>query len=414
MPFRFLCFLFGAGSAVAQSAPLALDDAIRLAWARDPAVAALALAPELAKARETQAGIRPNPELEFTAATPSPFQNESEWAVGLGVNQHLPRRERIVQARALARLGGESAALHLREQRRRVAGEVRRFYFEAAVQQERRDIARRTLETQRELAASLERRRAAGEIAAADIDVLAVEVARAEQTLAFAEAELAASLQRLRGRLRLPAATPLVLGVDLGMLLSRPLPAEPAALETARPTLALAALSVRQAEAAVALARAESRPEWTVGGGLEFERRTNDFSGRLENDPRLSVRASVPWPRRVANRGDILEKQAALRIAEAELAASHDELAAEIASSIAAARALQPVLAAQRVSLAPGSAVPEALRVAYERGEVSALQLAQARQQRFAMETDFLAAAARYAEALAEAETAAGLVPPQS
>jgi cobalt-zinc-cadmium efflux system outer membrane protein len=133
----------------------------------------------------------------------------------------------------------------------------------------------------------------------------------------------------------------------------------------------------------------------------------------LENEPRLSVSASVPWPRGVANRGDIREKQTAVRIAEAELAALRNELSAEVSGSAATARALQPVLAAHRTSLTPTAAIPESLRIAFERGEVTSLQLVQARQQRFALETDFLNAAARYATALAEAETAAGIVPAQ-
>jgi cobalt-zinc-cadmium efflux system outer membrane protein len=411
MPFRIFLFLCGAAGAAAQNNPLSLDDAIRVAWANDPAVAALSLTPELARAREEQAGTRPNPEVEFRSGLP--LKGESEWAVGVGLSQRLPRRERVEQARALARLGGVTAELHLREQRRHVAGEVRRLFYEAAIQQTRRDIARRTVEVQRELRSSLERRRAAGEIATADIELLSFEVMRAEQALAFADAELAATTQRLRGRLRLRADAPLALNADLDLILARPIPGESASLDTTRPALALAAHNVRQAEAALALARAETRGEWTVGGGLDFERRANDFTGQLENEPRLSVSASVPWPREVANRGDIREKQAAVRIAEAELAALRQELTAEISAASAAARALQPVLTAHRGSLTPGAAIPESLRAAYERGEVTGLQLAQVRQQRFALEADFLNAAARYAIALAEAETAAGLVPSQ-
>ncbi len=411
MPTRLFLFLFGAACATAQTAPLTLDDAIRAAWANDPSVAALALTPELARAREEQAGIRPNPEVEFRGAVPA--KGDSEWAVGVGLNQRLPRRDRIEQARALARLGGATAALHLREQRRHVAGEVRRLYYEAAIQQTRRDIARRTAEVQRELRASLEKRRAAGEIATTDIDLLSFEVTRAEQALAFADADLAAITQKLRGRLRLPADAPLAISADLDAILSRPIPGDSASLANSRPALALAAHNIRVAEAALALARTESRGDWTVGGGVDFERRANDFTRKLENEPRLSVSASVPWPRGVANRGDIREKQAAVRIAEAELAALRNELSAEIGAAAATARALQPVLTAHRASLTPGSAVPESLRTAYERGEVTSLQLVQARQQRFALESDFLNAAARYATALAEAETAAGVVPAQ-
>lgn len=409
MPSRFFLFVFGAACATAQTTPLALDDAIRLAWANDPAVSALTLTPELARAREEQAGIRPNPEIEFRGAVPA--QGDSEWAVGVGLQQRVPRRDRVEQARALARLGGATAELHLREQRRHVAGEVRRLYYEAAVQQTRRDLARRTLEAQRGVRASLEKRRAAGEIAAADIDLLAFEATRAEQALALAEAELAATTQQLRSRLRLAADAPLALNAGLDSVLSRPIPSDAVALDSVRPTLALAAHAVRVAEAALALARSETRGDWTIGGGVDFERSANDFTRHLENEPRLSVTASVPWPRGVANRGEIREKQAAVKIAEAELAALRSEVSAEIAAATATARALQPVLAAQRTSLIAGAALPEALRAAYERGEVTSLQLAQVRQQRLALETDFLNAAARYAAALATAETAAGLVP---
>lgn len=411
MPLRLLLFLCGAACAAAQTKPTSLDDAIRIAWANDPSVAALSLTPELARAREEQAGVRPNPDIGFRGG--APVKGDSEWTVGLGVNQRLPRRDRVELARAFARLGGATAELHLREQRRLVAGEVRRLYYEAAVHRTRRDLARRTLVSQRDLRDAVERRRAAGEITGAEIDLLALEAARAEQALAFADAELTATLQRLRSRLRFPGDTPFALDASLETILAHAIPTVPTPLETARPALALAAHRVRQAEAAVALARAETRGDWTVGGGVDFERRANDFTGKLENEPQLSVSASVPWPRTVANRGDIREKQAALRIAEAELVALRDELNAEFSAASAAARALQPVLVAQRGSLTMATAVPDSLRAAYERGEVTSLQLAQARQQRFGLETDFLNAAARYAAALAEAETAAGLVPHQ-
>jgi cobalt-zinc-cadmium efflux system outer membrane protein len=296
MPTRLFLFVFGAACATAQTAPLTLDDAIRVAWANDSSVAALTLTTELARAREEQAGIRPNPEVEFRGSVPA--KGDSEWAVGVGVNQRLPRRDRIEQARALARLGGATAELQLREQRRHVAGEVRRLYYEVAVLRTRRDVARRTAEVQRELRASLERQCAAGEIAATDLEPLAFEVIRAEQALAFAEADFAAITHKLRGRLRLPVDAPLLLGDDLETLLARPIPGDPALPENSRPTLALAAHKVRTAEAALALARAETRGDWTVGGGVDFERRANDFTRQLENEPRLSVRASVPWPRR--------------------------------------------------------------------------------------------------------------------
>ncbi len=411
MPCRFLVFVCGAVCATAQPTSLSLDDAIRRAWAVDPSVAAFELEPEIARAREEQAGLRPNPEVEVRGGVP--VKGDSEWSVGVGVSQRLPRRERTERAQALARLGGVAAGLHRSEQRRVVAGEVRRLAYEAAVLAARRELARRMLAEQRELLARLEPRRAAGEVPSAEIDMLAFEIVRAEQALALAEAEVAATLAKLRGRLRLPPEEPLALALDLAAVLARPLPGDPAVLETVRPTLALAAQAVRQAEAALELARAETRGDWTVGGGFDFERRANDYTGRLEHEPRLSVSASVPWPRGVANRGEIREKQAALRLAETQSASLRDEVRAEIAATGAVVRALQPVLLAQRRVIEAAGRPSDSLQAAYSRGEVPGVQLVQARQQRLTLETEFLHAAARYAAALADAETAVGLLPVQ-
>lgn len=413
MLFRILYFLLAASSAAAQFTSLSLEEAIRQAWDRDPTVATLALAPEIARARAEQAGIRPNPEIEFSGSTPAPFQNEGEWGVGVGISQRLPRRERIERARALARLGGDVVTWQLRERRRQLAGEVRALFYETAVQRQRLGVAQETLAAHRRLAGVLERRQAAGEVGAAQLDVLAVESQRAVQALALAEVELATLRERLRLRLRLPADVAVETDLSLATVLDRPVPEMPIDWDEVRPELALARHAVREAEASLALGRAESRSDWSVGAGFEFERRANDFTGRLESEPRLSVGASVPWPRTVPNRGEIRERETLVQIAEAQLVAVHDALRAEVAAAVATVHLLQPVIRVQRQVVEGAEPVPPTLVTAYERGELSGLELAQARQQRFATQLDFLHAAQRYAAALAAAETAVGLVPSQ-
>jgi cobalt-zinc-cadmium efflux system outer membrane protein len=411
MFYRLSLFLCGATLAAAQTAPLSLDDAIRTAWSNDPTVAALALTPELARARETQAGLRPNPELEVRSSVPA--KGDSEWSVGVGVTQQIPRRERVELARAYARLGGESATLELRERRRLLAGEVRRLWYDQAVQQARLRSAQRTAALQQEIARTLQARRTAGEVADAEWDLLQLELARAEHAVTVAQAEVTGGQERLRRRLRLATDVPFSIIAELDGLIDRPFPAEND-LSAARPELALADLDVRRAEAALALARGESRSDWSVGAGVDFERRANDATGRLENEPRLNVNASVPWPGgRIANRGDILEREAALKIAESTRQARRDELVAEFGAALAAARAAQPAVQSYRTLLQSASDLPRKLAPAYARGEVTGFQLAQARQQQIAIEAEFLAAAARYLSTLAEAETAAGLVPSQ-
>lgn len=409
MIYRLSLFLCGATLAAAQTPPLSLDDAIRTAWTNDPTVAALALAPDLAQARETQAGLRPNPELEVRSSIPA--SRDSEWSVGVGISQQLPRRERIELARAYARIGGESAALELRERRRLLAGEVRRLWYDQAVHQARLHSAQRTVTLQKEIAQTLQSRRAAGEVADAEWELLQLEHARAEHTVIVAQAEVIGGQERLRRRLRLANAVSLSISAELDALIDRAFPSEDD-LSAARPELALADLDVRRAEAALALARGESRADWSVGAGIDFERRANDATGRLENDPRLSVNASVPWPGgRIANRGDILEREAALKIAESTRQGRRDEMAADFGAALAAARAAQPAVQRYRTLLQSAADLPRKLGPAYARGEVTGFQLAQARQQQIAIEAEFLAAAARYLSTLAEAETAAGLVP---
>ena len=409
MSLRLFVFLGTAAGAAAALPPLSPDDAIRAAWRSDPAAAAFALAPELAFAREEQAGVRPNPDLELRGSLP--VAGDSEWSVGVGLSQRLPRRDRVDAARSLARLDTLPPDLEARERRRIVAGEVRLLYYDTVVQQARRTAADRIVVLLREQQAALGRQLAAGETSAVEVELLGLELARATQAAGLAAAEATAASARLARRLRLPASAPPTLAADLDALLARPVPGTPAPLEHARPTLALAAHRVQRAEAALTLARTEARADWTVGAGLDFERRANDFTGRLESEPRLGASASLPWPRTVPNRGDLREKQAAVRLASAELAAARDELAAEIAAASDAALALHAAVVSHRTALQQLPALPPALVSAAARGELPSTALAQARRLRTEIETDFLAAAARFVTALAEAETAAGLVP---
>ncbi len=384
---------------------LTLDDAIRTAWAHDPAVAALADTPALARARELQAGSRPVPEIELRGG--APLGGDSEWFAGVGITQRLPRRDRVAQARAVARLGADVAAWHLQEQRRLVAGETRQLFYTALVQQARFDLARRATAEQRAFVEAAARRHALGEIADLDLALARLELTRSENALALAVAEHEAALEKLRSRLRLSETTAMVLDSTLAACVERTPPAPTAPTDVSRPELALARHAIREADAALALARTESRSDWTVGAGLDMERRANDATGQLETEPQLSVSASIPWPGRVANQGDIAEKQITLRHAEVQLAAAHEQLAAEINTACATVARLHPALTRLHTSLRETAAAPAAL----ERGEISDFQRYQLRQLQRNAEADFIDAAERYVAALATAEALLGHIP---
>jgi len=396
---------------------LTLDDAIRTAWARDTQTAALALAPQLAQARELQAGLRPAPLLEINTALG--LDDKSEWGLGVGVSQTLPRRERVALARAYARIGGEAAPLQLALRRVQLADVVRRLWYALAVHEARAALATRTLSVNRGLVDALAPRHAAGEIAESDWLFLQLEVHRAERALALAEAEREAARAELRARLRWTQTEPLPpLQNDLARLLAADLPALPEqTVPASLPSLRLATHEVAQAQAALDLARSESRGEWTLGAGLEVERRANDASGRLSSEPRLTLSTTAPWPvhaGRAPNRGTIAEREAALRIAQAELDALRDEVAAEAAAALATARALQPVVLAYRDFARAAPDTGQALQPLLTRGEIGPRELVQTQQQHAAIAADSLAVAARYLDARAALEAATAQIPTPS
>jgi|GEM_PF-744607 len=419
---RLSLFLAALALITASAAPsnpsapraLTLDEAIHHAWARDPQVAALALAPQLAQARELQAGLRPLP--RFEANTSLGLDDKSEWTLGLGLSQSLPRRERVALARAYARLGGEAAPITLALRRAQLANEVRRLWYAIAVQEARAALAERMLSTALALVDGLVERHAVGEIAESDWLFLQLELGRSAQTQALAQAELEAAHAQLRARLRWPETEPLpALQSTLDPLIEAAIPKVLLGI-AALPSLRIAEHEIARAQAALDLARSESREDWTVGAGVEVERRTNDASGRLSSEPRLTLSTSAPWPvrsGRAPNRGVIAEREAALRIAQAELDALRDEVTAEVIVALSTAHRLQPEVLRYRDFAKVAATAQQRLKPLLERGEISPRELGQAQQQHTAIEAEFLDAAARYLEARASLEAVISTVPAQ-
>jgi len=415
---RLSLFLAALVSTSAHAAPsdssppraLTLDEAIHHAWESDPRVAALALAPQLAQARELQAGLRPAPRIE--ANTALGLDDKSEWSLGFGISQSLPRRERVALARAYARIGGKAAPITLALRRAQLADEVRRLWYTLAVQEARAALSERILGAALALVDGLVERHAAGEIAEPDWLFLQLELGRTAQMQALAEAEREATRAQLRARLRWAETVPLPpLQIALDPLIEAAL-SEKTSGDAPLPSVALASHEVAQAQAALDLARSQSREDWIVGAGIEVERRANDASGRLSSEPRLTLSTSAPWPvHSRPNRGVIAEREAALRIAQAELDALHDEVAAETTAALATARALQPEVLRYRDFAKVAAKAQERLLPLLTRGEISPRELGQAQQQHAAIEAEFLDAVARYLEARAKVEAVMNTAP---
>jgi cobalt-zinc-cadmium efflux system outer membrane protein len=232
-----------------------------------------------ARIAEAEAGLldpsarfRDNPALEV-AAGPRTGSGGRFADVGVGFSQQFD-----TGGQRRARIAAAGAAV----ERERATAEaiVRRGVFEAAsafidgvAAAERLRVAEEALGVSRDLLNVSERRFAAGDIAAIDVNLSRIDAARSAAAVGAARADLDAALAALRTRLRMPDGE----GIELrGSLDDTPLPPLErleAAIEQ-QPELRVLAAEVRAADAVVDLGRALARPD--VGIRVGYEREEGD------------------------------------------------------------------------------------------------------------------------------------------
>jgi outer membrane protein, heavy metal efflux system len=276
---RSICVLTAVacvGFATHLDAQVVLTQEEVIARARDQAgpvaVARARIAEAEASLLDASARFRDNPVLEASGGPRAADGNRST-DLELGISQQFEtggqRRARVAGAQAtIARYRAEADAT-ARESIFRAAS----AFVDAVAASQRLQIAEQADTLGREFLTAMERRYAAGDVAAIDVNLARIDAARSAATLRGARAALTAAVGTLRALLRLPATEP----VDIrGTLDPRPLP--PAeilrtSLE-ARPDLAALQAEAREAEAQIQLGRGLRRPD--VGLRVGYEREETD------------------------------------------------------------------------------------------------------------------------------------------
>lgn len=191
------------------------------------------------------------------------------------------------------------------------AGEA---FLDAVAAAERLRIVEQAGGVSRQVLAATERRFAAGDVAAIDLNLARIDAARAEAAYRAAQADEAAALGRLRLILRLGEGEPIAVR---GTLDPPPLPdlAElEAHLAERRADLAVFAAEIRDAEAQTRLGRSLRTPELGLRFGYEREETDSIFAGGL----------AIAFPSAARARGALaagLARTTRVRL-EAELAAT--------------------------------------------------------------------------------------------
>jgi outer membrane protein, heavy metal efflux system len=315
----------------ALPARLSLDEALRLAEARNPQLAGLQYAVAASLAGQDAAARRPNPVLNITSegfpfSEPDrpPFLDDQELTVSLQQDLELGGRRRLrTQA---AQLGVDASRETLRDAQRRLRFQVSRAYMQAVLASANEEAARASLEEIDQVLAVNRTRYEQGELSGVELRRLQVERFR------FADDALAAELavRNARGALLallnvgpLDQAFALADGLALPAAgLPEPAAAFPSAVAealTARPDLAAARRERERAEADLGLQRALQKPPVSIEGGLKRDFGTN------------GLLLSLTMPLQFFNRNqagvalaEAEGRMAAARVAEAETAVSLD------------------------------------------------------------------------------------------
>ncbi|HYJ84867.1 MAG TPA: TolC family protein, partial [Pyrinomonadaceae bacterium] len=295
------------------------SDLVRRALVSNGELAAARLDIERARARVRQAGLRPNPTLDFEQTTGryTGSAGESETNIGVALPLELggKRRRRIELAAAEL----EAVEAEVADRERRLAAEVRSVHIEAlAVFREletTESLNNLDLQTTRFVQARVNE----GESAPIELNLLRVEVDRLRSRRALVEGRLKATLLRLKSLVGIPPAEPLRLREDLSTPV---LPAPPASLEAAidialrsRPDLKLARLNEEVAQAGLSLARANSTPDVTAFSRYTLNRSSYEDTPvgvRNERDRLLTFGVSIGIPVFNRNQGAKAESAAAI------------------------------------------------------------------------------------------------------
>lgn len=393
------------------------NDLVRRALASNGEIAAVRIDIQRARARLRQAGLRPNPTLDFEQTTGGYTGSAGENGTSIGVALPLElggkRRRRIELAQAEL----EAVEAEVEDRERRLVAEVRVNYVEALA-------ALRELETTENLnnldaqtTRFVQARVNEGETAPIDLNLMRVEVDRLRSRRALVEGRLKAALLRLQSLVGIPMSEPLRLREDLATAV---LPAPPGSLEAAveialrnRPDLKLARLREEVAQAGLNLSRANSQPEVTAFSRYTLSRSSYEDTPvgvRNERDNLLTFGVSIGIP--VFNRNQGAKAEATAVISQAKTRREFLEaiVRSEVASAYARYEASRSAVQIYNQGVvARSNENITAIRAAYEIGEFKITDLMTEQRRLVDFQREFTEALTEQCRSLVDLAAALGL-----
>lgn len=395
------------------------NDLVRRALTSNGELAAVRLDIERGRARLRQAGLRPNPTVDFEQTT-GRFTNslgERETSIGFALPLELGgKRQRRID---LARVELEAAEAEVADRERRLANEVRAAYAESLAALRELQITEELSNVDVQTVRIVEVRVTEGDAAPLEQNLLRVEIDRLRARRALVEGRLQAALLKLKSITGIPASESLRLREELtAPVFAQPPDTIEAAVDIAlwsRPDFKLARLTEEAARAGLRLARAQATPDVTAFSKYTTNRSIFDNTpiGVLtDKDRLLSFGVSISIP--VFNRNQGAKAEAELAISQAERRREFTEqlVRAEVQSAYQRYEAARSAIATYEQGVIDRSRQNiRTIRGAYEVGAFRVTELLSEQRRFVDFQREFTEALAEYYRALADLQSAIGAKP---
>jgi cobalt-zinc-cadmium efflux system outer membrane protein len=315
------------------AADLSLESAVQTALMANRDLVAARFAVHKAEGRLRQAGLLPNPEIEFNGFSDFVSSTDGEGEFVVGLHQELPLTSRLSISREISRVGVAEALREVRNYERLLISRVQALYVRAQAARVRAGAAgtaKFDAAKSAELAAT---RLSAGQGTLAESALARVEEQRWGTVATSAATEGETLLLDLKTALGMSAGEPLILSQSLESVLQTLQSRANQSLTFSRPDVELALLELDRAGAETRLAKASA---WEgIRVGVEYmQDRGVDAPGGIDTGYFLGVKVSLPLPVWDQKKGEIQTSQAT----EEQRAARVRALELEVANGLAAAR----------------------------------------------------------------------------
>lgn len=391
------------------AAGLTLDDVMHEALARNHDLAAARAQVDAARGRLQQAGLWPNPRLEFSGDTDRPFANEGEYARSIGISQQFPITARLARAQDVARVDVARALAEVNEAERKLLGDIAMSFYEIVALDQKIELRKRLISIVEALVTVSADRQKAGEVSELDVNTAMLELERLHQEHILLSGERAVTLKTLAGLVGFaPESSPAIDATLPPIAAPPPLAQLTDQALTRRPDLRLLALAADRAQAEQVLAQAAAWEDWSVSLGVQQDRLRVTGAPAQSADGALMLSLSVPLPLFNRNQGSRAAAVADALTAREQFAALQLRIENEVAGRHEQVTQLLTALNAYRERTLPLSRRNTDLaRDVYRQGQLSIVDVVLAERQENDLNTGYADTLAQYLRALAELNSAA-------